>query len=538
MDSLPRLALAVAGALIGILAPRFRHATLMVVLTLFALLGATGVLVAQGAEIWMTAAVLPVIALGSVLLVRGLPRFGTLILLALAMGLAVLTVTGGRRDGRWIAVGVAVVLLALGTWKPRPGALLACATIGASLAWGVGPFVASLGLWAGTGLLYLVLGGLALLLQGEEPAGPSWADTLRRAATAAALLAGGVLALPLAAQVLPTAETEPEAGRQNRLSAQALHGGLVWPLPSEAILWGKTDFPAFENLDARYLGDRADAGLVKLVGTSILRGRFALNREVHRMRLIKDAHEIEKLKLASRATVEALRRSLHLYRDGGYEGAIAEAIRYQVTQLGCEGDSFPPIIASGRNALEIHYMSNDALLVEGDLVVTDIGCYADHYGADYSRTLPVGGRFSPRARELYDALYEAERAAAEACRAGVYYRSRGTPEGVKSLDAIARETLAAHGAPDDFPHGIGHPIGLFVHDVFNRGQPLEAGMVIMIEPGIYSESDGLGMRIENAYIVGEDGCELITGGIPSDADGVERAMAQAFAAPATAAGPE
>jgi Xaa-Pro aminopeptidase len=256
------------------------------------------------------------------------------------------------------------------------------------------------------------------------------------------------------------------------------------------------------------------------------------------MRLIKDAHEIEKLKLASRATVEALRRSLHLYRDGGYEGAIAEAIRYQVTQLGCEADSFPPIIASGRNALEIHYMSNDALLVEGDLVVTDIGCYADHYGADYSRTLPVGGRFSPRARELYDALYEAERAAAEACRAGVYYRSRGAPEGVRTLDAIARETLAAHGAPDDFPHGIGHPIGLFVHDVFNRGQPLEAGMVIMIEPGIYSESDGLGMRIENAYIVGEDGCELITGGIPSDADGIERLMAQAFAAPATTAGPE
>lgn len=107
MDSLPRLALAVAGALIGILAPRFRHATLIVFLTLFALLGATGVLVAQDAEIWMTAAVLPVIALGSVLLVRWLPRFGTLILLALAMAQAVLTVTGGRRDGRWIAVGVA-----------------------------------------------------------------------------------------------------------------------------------------------------------------------------------------------------------------------------------------------------------------------------------------------------------------------------------------------------------------------------------------------------------------------------------------------
>ena len=225
--------------------------------------------------------------------------------------------------------------------------------------------------------------------------------------------------------------------------------------------------------------------------------------------------------------MEALRRSLHLYQDGGYEGAVAEAIRYQVTQLGCQSDSFPPIVASGRNALEIHYMRNDGPLVEGDLVVTDIGCYADHYASDYSRTLPVGGRFSPRARELYEAVYQAEKAAAEACRAGVYYGSRGTPEGQKSLESIARETLAAHGAPDDFSHGIGHPIGLFVHDVMSRGQPLQSGMVIMIEPGIYSETDGMGMRIENAYIVGENGCELITDGIPSDADGIERLMAEA-----------
>lgn len=533
MDSLPRLVLALAGALIGIFAPRSRHATLMVFLALLALLVAPGLLVTRGAEIWMVVAVLPVTLLGSVLLARWLPRLATLIMLALTMAVAVLTVTGGRPEGRWIAVGVAVVLLALGTWKPRPGLLLACATIGACLAWGIGPFVASLGLWAATLLAYLVLGGLALLHQAGDPAGPSWPHTLRGATTGAVLLACSVLLLPLTAPILTTGEAEPEAGRQERLRAQAPRGGLIWPLPSEAIIWGKSDFPLFENLDALYLGGRADAGLVKLAGTSILRGRFALNVPIHRMRLIKDAHEIEQLKLASRATVEALRRSLHLYHDGGYEGAVAEAIRYHSMQLGCQGDSFPPIVASGRNALDIHYMKNDGPLVEGDLVVTDIGCYADHYASDYSRTLPVGGRFPPRARELYEALYQAERAAAEACRAGIYYGSRGNPEGARSLDAIARETLAAHGAPDDFSHGIGHPIGLFVHDVFRRGQPLEAGMVIMIEPGIYSESDGIGMRIENAYLVRDDGCELITDGIPSDADGIERLMAQALAPTST-----
>ena len=134
MDSLPRLVLALAGALIGIFAPRSRHATLMVFLALLALLVAPGLLVARGAEIWMVVAVLPVTLLGSVLLARWLPRLATLIMLALALALAVLTVTGGHREGRWIAVGVAVLLLALGTWKPRPGLLLACATIGACLA--------------------------------------------------------------------------------------------------------------------------------------------------------------------------------------------------------------------------------------------------------------------------------------------------------------------------------------------------------------------------------------------------------------------
>ena len=176
-------------------------------------------------------------------------------------------------------------------------------------------------------------------------------------------------------------------------------------------------------------------------------------------------------------------------------------------------------------------MDNDDALVAGEAVITDIGCYAEHYAADYTRTIPVGGRFSPRARALHDALYEAERAAAAACRAGVYLRGRETPDGSRSLDAIARDTLEAHGAPSDFGHGIGHTLGLFAHDVFQLGKPLEAGMVIMIEPGVYIEEEGLGLRLENAYLVHEDDCELLTGGIPSDTEGIERMVTEALAPP-------
>jgi hypothetical protein len=531
MDGVPRLALAIAGALIGILAPRYRYATLMVFLAGLTFVVLTGLLVAGGAEVWMMIAVLPLSVVGASLLARWLPRLATLLVLALALALAALTVTGGRREGRWLALGVAVVLLLLGTWKPRMGLLVACAAFGASLAWGVGPFVAGLVPWAVTLGVYLVLGGLLLRSLGADPPGPPWAHCLRSSGAAAVVLALSIAALPFFAPVIATTDGGPEAVRVDRLRAEALHGGLVWPLPSEAIAWGETDLPAFENLDALYLGGRADMGLVKLPDSSALRGRFALNVPIHRMRVVKDDREIEMLRRASRATVEALRHSLHLYRDGGYEGAIAEAVRYHSAELGCEGDSFPPIVASGANALDIHYMRNDSPLVEGDVVVTDIGCYVGHYASDYTRTLPVGGRFSTRARALYEALYRAERAAAEACRAGVYYRGRATPDGSKSLDAVARDTLTAHGAPSDFSHGIGHHIGLFVHDAlsFRRGRPLEAGMVIMIEPGIYIESEGIGMRIENAYVVHEDGCELITDGIPTDPDALERSMVQAAA---------
>ncbi len=530
MDTTARLGLAAAGALIGILAPRYSHVTLMAFTGLLAVLGGAGFLVFHGAEIWMVVALLPLLALGTLLLTRWLPRVGALLLLVVALALGAFTVTGGRPEGRVPALGVAAGLLVLGIWKPRWGVLLACATLGACLAWGVGPLVTGIGPWAGTLGVYLVLGGLLVHTQRGARSGPPWPECRRWSAGVAVVLAVSLIALPLTARVLAPADG-PGAERRTRLQAEVLHGGLVWPLPSESIIWGDTDFPAFENLDALYLGDRADAGLVQLPGSSPVRGRFALNGPIHRMREIKDAHEIDLLKRASQATVEALRRSLHLYRDGGYEGAIAEAVQYHFGQLGCDSNSFPPIVASGANALDLHYMDNDDALVEGEVVITDIGCYAQHYASDYTRTLPVGGRFSPRARELYEALDQAHRAAVAACRAGVYLRGRETPDGSKSLDAIARETLESQGVPSDFGHGIGHPIGLFAHDVFRLGAPLEVGMVVMIEPGIYVEDEGIGLRIENAYVVHEEGCELITAGIPTDATGIERMMARAFSSP-------
>jgi hypothetical protein len=523
------MALALTGAIIGIVAPRFREATLMIFAALLAVVVGTGVLVAHDAEIWMVAVALPLLVLLVALLARALPRVATFVLLALALLLASLTVTGGSRPALWIALGLALGLLVLGTVKSRLGLLIACAVLGSCFAWGIGPLVAGLVPWSVTVAVYFAIGGLVMQRPGEDGTGPPWRACVRWVGGAAAVLALTVSGLPwLADELVPTRDPEA-AERRARLQAEAPRGGLVWPLPSEAILWDAPGFPAVENLDALYLGGSSDAGLAQLPGVPLLRGRFALNGPIHRMRAIKDEREIALLRQASRATVEALRHSLPLYREGGNEGDIAESVHEYYTRHGCEGDSFPPIVASGANALDFHYMENDDALEEGEIVITDIGCYAEHYASDYTRTIPVGGRFSPRARELYDALYLAERAAAAACRAGVYLRGRETPDGSRSLDTIARDTLEAYGAPSDFGHGIGHPIGLFAHDVFQLGEPLEAGMVIMIEPGIYIEDEGIGLRLENAYLVHDTHCELLTGGIPNDAAGIERMMARAFA---------
>jgi hypothetical protein len=525
-----RLIIASIGLVVGVLLPRFRYPTLMTFSGLLALVVGTGVLLARGAEIGWVSLGAPLALLVGVLVARALPRLATFVVLALVLALAALTVTGGSRPALWVALGIGAVLLVLGTWKAGLGLLIACAILGACLAWGVGPLVTGLVPWGVTLGVYFVIGGLVMQRPGEADEPPSWGPSLRWPLVAAGLLAVAVALLPRVIPDLAPARDTPTAERRARLATEAPEGGIVWPLPSEALLWDAPDFPAVENLDALYLGDRADAGPRKVPGTFI-HGRFALNGAVHHMRRVKDDREIALLKRACRATVGALAESLPLYHDGGSEAAIAASVERHFKHMGCEGPSFPPIVASGANALDFHYMDNDAPLVQGELVVTDIGCYAEHYASDYTRTLPVGGHFSPRARELYDALHAAEQAAAAACRAGVYMRGRHTPDGSRSLDTVARETLEAKGAPSDFAHGIGHPLGLFSHDVFSWGRPLESGMVVMIEPGIYIEEDGLGLRIENAYVVRDDGCELLTDGIPSDAEGLEAMMADALGLP-------
>jgi Xaa-Pro aminopeptidase len=225
--------------------------------------------------------------------------------------------------------------------------------------------------------------------------------------------------------------------------------------------------------------------------------------------------------------VAAVKESLPLFHSGKSEMEIAHVISSGFKAHGCEGDSFPPIVATGGNGSILHHEAEpEAMLQHGQAVVTDVGCYKGHYASDFSRTLPVGGRFQPQARTLYAAVYQAQQAAAQACRPGAYLTDRGSPDG-GSLEAVSRAALAAKGVDSRYGHRIGHTVGLLVHDVPATG-PLQEGMVVTLEPGLYIDGE-LGIRIEDMFLVTDGGCELLTTGFPADPDTVERMASEAFA---------
>lgn len=474
---------------------------------------------------WMAAA-LGLAAGLSILLVRLLPRLVLLVALVLVpgamVGLCALTNAHLPALAWKITLGLLLVGALAGTVMVRFGLRLFWAIAGGALACGGWWFERPLAWLAATAVLFVVNFFSSRLVEYEDA---EWVFTWRLAGAAALAVALGLFAgtLLIPALPAPAAACASEGGpacRLAKLSKEFPAGGIVWPLPSEALTWGSDEFPWVENLDARYLG-ALTRGPVRLPGSNPLLAKFALNGRIHDMRMIKEPVEVAALRTASRATVESLRAALPLIRAGGSEAAVAAALREGHKKNGCAGDSFPPIVAGGRNALNFHYFANNTAFSAGEGVVIDIGCYADGYASDFTRTLPVDGKFSPSQRKTYTALYNAHQAAAKACKPGIALYGK-----TDSLNRVARDALKANGAPDDFGHGIGHPLGLFVHDVFERG-PLKPGMVIMIEPGVYLEKEGVGMRLEDAYLVTETGCELLTDGFPADPDSIEAMFAPA-----------
>jgi len=243
-----------------------------------------------------------------------------------------------------------------------------------------------------------------------------------------------------------------------------------------------------------------------------------LREALDALRLRKSDYEIDCLANAITITTFAMNEAAGAVRPGAFEYEPQGVLEGNFIRLGSERPGFNSIFGSGPNSCTLHYETNARQMQDGDLLVMDVGAKWKYYSADVTRTLPVNGRFTPRQREVYQAVLDAQTAAFQAARPGVTMRE---------LDTIARQVIDAKGFGPGrkyFKHGLGHWIGLYVHDAGEYG-PIEPGMLFTIEPGIYINEESLGVRIEDDYLMTENGAVKLSDGIPSEPDAIEALMA-------------
>jgi Xaa-Pro aminopeptidase len=247
-----------------------------------------------------------------------------------------------------------------------------------------------------------------------------------------------------------------------------------------------------------------------------------------RMRSVKSPSEIALIRRAVEASVEAHFAAMKAVKPGVWEYEIAALMKYEFERRGCEWPSYPPIVGSGFFSTVLHYDADDRQMQDGDVVVMDVAGSYSGYASDITRTLPVNGHFTPRQREIYEIVLGAQNAALAAARPGVFMG-----QGKNSLQKIAHGYIDSHGKDLNgkplgqyFIHGLGHSVGLNVHDPTDYDSPLEPGMVVTLEPGIYIPDENLGVRIEDMILVTADGAELLTRRLPRDPDEIEKMMPQ------------
>jgi Xaa-Pro aminopeptidase len=250
------------------------------------------------------------------------------------------------------------------------------------------------------------------------------------------------------------------------------------------------------------------------------------------LRVVKDEGELALLKKASDASMAAQRVMMRSTKPGVTERAIAGKIIAKLMEDGCERVSYAPIVGTGINSTTLHYSENSATLKDGDVMVVDAAGEYSMYASDITRTVPVNGHFTPRQREVYDVVLGAQRAAAAAFVAGKSTINDPMHRDPNSLDTVAWTYINTHGKglhgeplSDYWIHGLGHMVGINVHDPSGYPAVLKPGMVFTIEPGVYIPEEKIGVRIEDVFVVGQDGklIDLIAD-LPHTAEDVEAAM--------------
>jgi len=305
----------------------------------------------------------------------------------------------------------------------------------------------------------------------------------------------------------------------------------IGKLPDELERFTSGAFPAIYT-DVPTSGESASTvALAFLKRTNAMLAYHDLKPMLSSLRTVKDAGEVALLRKAVDASVAAHFAALKAVKPNVTEREISALLQYEWGKRGCERPAYAPIVGSGSNSTVLHYSDNSATMKAGDVLVIDAAGEYSMYAADITRTFPVNGHFTPRQREIYDIVLGAQEAAMAAFQSGKSTLKRDGPE---SLYRVAFDYINTHGKDlhgeslgKYFIHGLGHYIGLNVHDPGDYNVPLAPGMAFTIEPGIYIPEENIGVRIEDDFYVDADAKLIkLSAALPSKAADVEKEMAR------------
>ena len=330
---------------------------------------------------------------------------------------------------------------------------------------------------------------------------------------------------------------------------EALDEKMVQLLENQpALLYPVGADPEWDGRAMRWLNIVRGKGRAGITAPDRMQDVRAL---VDEMRLVKDAEELRLMRRAARIAAAAHRRAMQATRPGRNEYEIEAELLYEFRRNGAQFPAYSPIVAGGVNGCVLHYVSNNAALRDGELLLIDAGCELDGYASDITRTFPVNGRFSPAQREVYEIVLAAQAAAMEKVRPGqawiephdaaVRVLAQGMID-LKLLPGSLEEVLEKETYKRFYMHRTGHWLGLDVHDAgeyrrAGKWRALEPGMSLTVEPGLYIRGAddvperlrNIGIRIEDDVVVTHRACEVITAEAPKGVADVEALMRDARA---------
>lgn len=246
------------------------------------------------------------------------------------------------------------------------------------------------------------------------------------------------------------------------------------------------------------------------------------------LRLVKSKEEIDEMKKAIEITIAGVKSLMKNSKPGMKEYELQAYFEFECKRRGVKEYAFDTIAASGKNATILHYVENNCEIKDGDLILFDLGAQCNYYNADITRTFPVNGKFTERQKEVYNAVLRVNERVINTIKPGLEY---------KDINEMSREWIAEEciklGLISDkkdvtkyYWHSIGHSLGLDTHDISyeNRNATFKEGMVWTVEPGIYIEEEGIGIRIEDDVLVTENGVEVLTKDMIKTVEDIEKFM--------------